>query len=95
MCCNNGYKDPDTRKQMSKFVCAGIVSEILMITQYFAFEATIPGYDLATAGAIPGNAIQGAAGIAIATMLMPIISMVNLSLLRKDVPTPKRRNDEQ
>ena len=83
------------QKQMLKFVFAGIVSEIIMILGYFAFEATILGYGLVAAGAIPGNAIQGAAGIIIATMLMPIISKVNLSLLRKDELTPKRRNDKQ
>ena len=83
------------QKQMLKFVFAGIVSEIIMILGYFAFEATILGYGLAAAVAIPGNAIQGAAGIVIATMLMPIISKVNLSLLRKDELTPKRRNDKQ
>ena len=77
------------------FAVAGLISEIIMILSYFAFEATIMGYGLAAAGAIPGNAIQGAAGIVIATMLMPIISKVNLSLLRKDEPAPKRRNDKQ
>ena len=77
------------------FVFAGLISEIIMILSYFAFEATIMGYGLAAAGAIPGNAIQGTAGIVIATMLMPIISKVNLSLLRKDEPAPKRRNDKQ
>ena len=66
-----------------------------MILSYFAFEATIMGYGLAAAGAIPGNAIQGTAGIVIATMLMPILGKVNLSLLRKDEPAPKRRNDKQ
>ena len=83
------------KKQILRFVFAGIVSEIIMISGYFAFEATILGYGLVAAGAIPGNAIQGTAGIIIATMLMPIISKVNLSLLRKDEPTPKRRNDKQ
>ena len=54
-----------------------------------------PLYGGLAAGAIPGNAIQGTAGIVIATMLMPILGKLNLSLLRKDKPVPKRRNDEQ
>ena len=83
------------QKHIVRFVFAGIVSEIIMILGYFAFEATIMGYGLAAAGAIPGNAIQGTAGIVIATMLMPILGKLNLSLLRKDKPAPKRRNDEQ
>ena len=72
-----------------------MVTEKIMILGYFAFEATIMGYGLAATGAIPGNAIQGTAGIAIATMLMPILGKLNLSLLRKDKPVPKRRNDKQ
>ena len=83
------------KKQILRFVFAGIVSEIIMILGYFAFEATIMGYGLAAAGAIPGNALQGTTGIVIATMLMPILGKLNLSLLRKDKPAPKRRNDEQ
>ena len=83
------------QKQILRFVFAGIVSEIIMILGYFAFEATIMGYGLAATGAIPGNAIQGTAGIVIATMLMPILGKLNLAPLRKDKPAPKRRNDEQ
>ena len=83
------------QKQILRFVFAGIVSEIIMILGYFAFEATIMGYGLAATGAIPGNAIQGTAGIVIATMLMPILGKLNLSLLRKDKPAPTRRDDEQ
>ena len=33
--------------------------------------------------------------VCVATMLMPILGKLNLSLLRKDKPVPKRRNDEQ
>ena len=83
------------QKHIVNFVFAGLISEIIMISSYFAFEATIMGYGLAAAGAIPGNAIQGTAGIVIATMLMPILGKLNLSPLRKDKPAPKRRNDEQ
>ena len=83
------------QKHIVNFVFASLISEIIMILGYFAFEATIMGYGLGAAGAIPGNAIQGTAGIVIATMLMPILGKLNLSLLRKDKPAPKRRNDEQ
>ena len=83
------------QKHIVNFVFASLISEIIMILSYFAFEATIMGYGLAAAGAIPGNAIQGTAGIVIATMIMPILGKLNLSLLRKDNPVPKRRNDEQ
>ena len=83
------------QKHIVNFVFASLISEIIMILSYFAFEATIMGYGLAAAGAIPGNAIQGTAGIVIAAMLMPILGKLNLSPLRKDKPAPKRRNDEQ
>ena len=83
------------QKHIVNFVFASLISEIIMILSYFAFEATIMGYGLAAAGAIPGNAIQGTARIVIATMIMPILGKLNLSLLRKDKPVPKRRNDKQ
>ena len=72
-----------------------------LLDEYVAFAPAtfvikaIMGYGLAAAGAIPGNAIQGTAGIVIATMFMPILGKLNLSPLRKDKPAPKRRNDEQ
>ena len=53
-----------------------------MILGYFAFEATIMGYGLAAAGAIPGNAIQGTAGIVIAPLFIYIYSFHCSSFLR-------------
>ena len=84
-----------SRKNIFNVLFAGFIAEIIMVAGYFVFEALIMGYGLAAAGAIPGNAIQGTAGIVIATMLMPILGKLNLSPLRKDKPAPKRRNDEQ
>ena len=47
------------------------------------------------AGAIPGNAIQGVAGIAIATLLMPSIKRLNIAPLRDKHSDNKRRNNDK
>lgn len=84
-----------SKNRIWKFVLTGLLAEAIMIVGYFAFEATIMGHGLAAASAIPGNAIQGIVGIAIAVILMPIINKINLSPLRKNEVDAKRRNDEK
>lgn len=84
-----------SKNRLEKFVLTGLLSETVMILGYFAFEATFLGYGFAAAAAIPGNAIQGAAGIGLAVLLVPVLSKLNLSLLRKEKSDAKRRSDEQ
>ena len=42
--------------------------EIVMVLGYFAYESTVLGYGLAAAASIPGNAIQGAAGVVVSIL---------------------------
>ena len=42
---------------------SAIAGEVVMVLGYFAYESLILGYGMAAAASIPGNAIQGAAGI--------------------------------
>ena len=53
-----------------------------MIGGYFLFEATFMGYGLGAAAAIPGNAIQGAAGIIISLLILPVIKKIDVKPLR-------------
>ena len=39
-----------------------------MVLGYFAYESTVLGYGLAAAASIPGNAIQGAAGVVVSIL---------------------------
>ena len=72
-----------------------------LLDEYVAFAPAtfvikaIMGYGLAAAKTIPRNAIQGTAEIMIASMLILIISKLNLPLLRKDDSASERREDEQ
>lgn len=59
-------------------IISGVIAEIIMIVGYFLFEALFMGYGFAAAVAIPANAIQGAAGIVIATALFPILKRVTI-----------------
>ena len=42
---------------------SALAGEVVMVLGYFAYESLILGYGMAAAASIPGNAIQGAAGI--------------------------------
>lgn len=70
---------------------AGLISETIMVAGYFAFEAVVMGYGLAAAGAVAGNVLQGAAGIAIASALTPVLKRVNLPPLRRARATAKQK----
>lgn len=47
----------------SAMLVSAIAGEVVMVLGYFAYESLILGYGMAAAASIPGNAIQGAAGI--------------------------------
>ena len=82
-------------KNILNVLFAGFIAEVIMVVGYFVFEALVMGYGLAAAGAILGNAIQGVAGIAIATLLMPIIKRINIAPLRDKHSDNKRRNNDK
>lgn len=50
-----------------------ILSEIIMVGGYFAFESIILGYGLGATASIFGNAMQGVSCSVIATLLMSLI----------------------
>lgn len=84
-----------SKKFIAKFVLAGLISEIIMILGYFVFEAVIMGYGFAAVGAIPGNAAQGVAGIAIAAILLPVLGKLNLASVRSNHASTERRKNRK
>lgn len=55
------------------FIISSVVSEIIMIAGYFGYAALLLGKGLAAAASIPGNIVQGLAGLIIGTALALII----------------------
>lgn len=55
------------------FIISSVVSEIIMIAGYFGYAALLLGKGLAAAASIPGNIVQGLAGLIIGTALAMII----------------------
>ncbi len=51
--------------RLSGLVVGAAAGEVVMVLGYFAYEALVLGYGIAAAASIPGNAVQGAAGMAI------------------------------
>ena len=60
-------------------VVSAIVAEIIMVGGYYLYESTICGYGFmgALAG-VPGNCIQGVAGLVIGLVLMTVIRSTKL-----------------
>ncbi len=56
------------RRKTSGLIVGAVAGELVMVLGYFAYEALLLGYGLAAAGSIPGNAIQGAAGIVVSVL---------------------------
>ena len=51
--------------KFSGLVAGSAVGEVVMVLGYFAYESLALGYGIAAAASIPGNAIQGAAGMVV------------------------------
>ena len=51
--------------KFSGLVAGSAVGEVVMVLVYFAYESLALGYGIAAAASIPGNAIQGAAGMVV------------------------------
>ena len=52
---------------------SAVFAEAVMVFGYFIYEATLLGYGIGAAGAIPGNLIQGVGGIIISVLVMELI----------------------
>ena len=53
-----------------------VLGEIVMVLGYFAYEALALGYGMAAAASIPGNAVQGAAGVVVGILAYKALSAV-------------------
>ena len=51
--------------KFSGLVAGSAVGEVVLVLGYFAYELLALGYGIAAAASIPGNAIQGAAGMVV------------------------------
>ena len=59
-------------------VLAGAVAELLMVVGYFLYAMLLMGKGLAAAASIPGNLMQGLAGVIVSTLLFLILDKRNL-----------------
>lgn len=55
-------------KTRAGLIVGALAGEAIMILGYFAYEGLILGYGLAAAASIPGNAIQGTAGMIVSIL---------------------------
>lgn len=60
-------------------VLGGVAAELLMVAGYFGYASLLLGKGLAAAASIPGNLVQGAAGLAAGLMLMAVMERSQLT----------------
>ena len=58
---------------------SAVAAEIVMIIGYFAFEAAVIGYGWAALAGVPGNAVQGAFGLIVGTVVMHVLDRIHLA----------------
>ena len=61
---------------------SGIVGEVVMVVGYFGYASLILGKGLAAAASIPGNIVQGIAGVAIGMALAMVLQKTKSSVIR-------------
>lgn len=66
-------EDQTARQFISRIIIAGICGEIFMVLGYFVYSGIALSYGLGAAAEIPGNCVQAAFGIAIASVLTPAL----------------------
>ena len=60
-------------------VVSAVVAEIIMVGGYYLYESTICGYGfLGALAGVPGNCIQGVAGLVIGLVLMTVLRGIKL-----------------
>ena len=57
-------------------VAGAAAGEIVMVLGYFAYEGLVLSYGMAAAASIPGNAIQGAAGMVVSVLAYKVLYAV-------------------
>ena len=62
---------------------SGIVGETIMVLGYFFYASLILGKGLAAAASIPGNIVQGIAGIIVGAVLLPVLSHASAEMGEK------------
>lgn len=69
--------------KLSSRLVSGTLSELTMIVGYFLFEGVLYGF-LPSVVNIPANAVQGAAGLILGSLLITVIEKQNLIHFPKD-----------
>ena len=57
-------------------IVSGVVGEIIMVVGYFGYAGLLLGKGIGAAASIPGNAIQGAAGVVVGILAYKALSAV-------------------
>ncbi len=61
------------------YLAGGAAAECIMVAGYFGYASLLLGKGLAAAASIPGNLVQGAAGLAAGLMLMAVMQRSHLT----------------
>ena len=80
------------KKNIFYITASCLLSELIMITGYFVFESLIMGYGMGALAGVPGNLIQGGAGVIIAMIILPAVKRLDISALRSIEKSPKQRD---
>lgn len=64
------------RKKPVAVVISAIASGAVVTGGYFLYESTLLGYGMGAAASIPANLLQNLAGLIIAVLLCPVLSMI-------------------
>ena len=69
-------------RSKTALLVSGTVGEIIMMVGYFFYASLILGKGLAAAASIPGNIVQGIAGVAIGMALAMVLQKTKSSVIR-------------
>ena len=69
-------------RSKTALLVSGTVGEIIMVAGYFFYASLILGKGLAAAASIPGNIVQGIAGVAIGMALAMVLQKTKSSVIR-------------
>lgn len=69
-------------RSKTALLVSGTVGEIIMVVGYFFYASLILGKGLAAAVSIPGNIVQGIAGVAIGMALAMVLQKTKSSVIR-------------
>ena len=69
-------------RSKTALLVSGTVGEIIMVVGYFFYASLILGKGLAAAASIPGNIVQGIAGVTIGMALAMVLQKTKSSVIR-------------